>query len=91
MAPAEPASASQTEPGKKPRGGARKGGGVKAQDGAKTRRVQLTLDDATLALFKRLGGGQASLGARMAARALAAMPPPPGHSGDVPLIPPTAV
>lgn len=57
-------------PAKKARGGARQGGGVKAADGVATKRVQLTLDADTLATFKRLGLGNASLGAREAARLL---------------------
>ena len=65
-------------PTKKARGGARKGGGVKAADDAVTRRVQLTLDAATLATFKRLGAGNVSLGAREAARILGTTPPPAG-------------
>lgn len=57
-------------PAKKARGGARKGGGVKAADGVATTRVQLTLDADTLATFKRMGLGNVSLGAREAARLL---------------------
>lgn len=64
-------------PAKKARGGARQGGGMQAADGVKTSRVQLTLDAETLAVFKRLGAGNASLGAREAARMLA-LPGTPG-------------
>jgi hypothetical protein len=77
-APAKPAGRPA-----KPRGGARKGTGPKAPDGVKGRRRQLTLDDATVATFARLGGGNVSLGAREAARLAAAaasgvfLPAPP--------------
>lgn len=70
MTTAEAPQDKTAAPAKKARGGARKGGGVKAADGAQTTRVQLTLDAATLATFKRLGLGNASLGAREAARLL---------------------
>lgn len=72
----------------KPRGGPRKGSGVKAADGAATSRKQLTLDADTLATFARLGGGNVSLGAREAARLAAASEagafttPHPVGSGD---------
>ncbi len=69
-----PTSAAQPEPAAKQRGGARKGAGKKAPDGAATRRVQLSLDVDTQAIFAELGGGNVSLGARIAARMARAMP-----------------
>lgn len=57
----------ETKPTK--RGGARKGTGPKPADGAKDlERKTMALDADTLALFERLGDGNASLGARRAAK-----------------------
>lgn len=48
-------------------GGARSGAGAKAADGASgMRRVNVTLDDASDEIAKRLGGGDRSLGIRRA-------------------------
>ena len=69
-----PASQAQAQPAAKQRGGARKGAGKKAPDGAATRRVQLSLDLDTQSIFAALGGGNVSLGARIAARMARAMP-----------------
>jgi len=73
MPNAEAAHDMARAPARKSRGGARQGGGVKAADGVATRRVQLTLDADTLAVFAQLGGGNVSLGAREAARMARAM------------------
>jgi hypothetical protein len=49
------------------RGGAREGAGVKASDGAtNTRRVNITIDDESDAIAQRIGGGDRSLGIRLA-------------------------
>lgn len=77
-------------PAKKARGGARKGGGVKAADGVATTRVQLSLDADTVATFKRLGQGNVSLGAREAARLLG-QPSPRRDVAVSVTSPPTAV
>lgn len=69
---------STAQPATKKRGGPRAGSGPKPADGVSgTRRVQLTLDAATLATFARLGGGNVSLGAREAARLAGSLPQPP--------------
>lgn len=44
-----------------------------SKDNVEVKRVLLTLDEETVEVFRRLGGGNVSLGARMAAR--------PHHAG----------
>ncbi|PTT75336.1 hypothetical protein DBR42_29140 [Pelomonas sp. HMWF004] len=57
------------------RGGAGRGQGRKARDGAQTGRgTELRLDAEAKALFSQLGGGDMSLGAREAARRLRGLP-----------------
>lgn len=56
------------------RGGAGRGQGRKARDGAQTERAELRLDAEARALFLSLGGGDLSLGAREAARRLRGLP-----------------
>ena len=46
------------------------GAGVKADDGATTKRKQVSLDAATEAILCKVGGGNLSLGIREAARRL---------------------
>ena len=68
---------------RKARGGARAGSGPKPADGASgTRRVQLTLDAATLDVFRFLGAGNVSLGAREAARLAAQHAAAPAASAE---------
>ena len=56
------------------RGGARPGAGRKTRDGVDVRRVTLSLDEATLEVAQRLGGGDVSLGLRELARRSRGLP-----------------
>lgn len=76
-----PAAEAPSKPTPKRRGGARAGTGPKVVDGVVTSRRQLTLDDATMAAFQALGNGNASLGARRAARLAQGLPADPTPAG----------
>ena len=70
-----PTDLQPAKPAAKPRGGRRPGAGRPAVDQAVgMRRINLMLDEATLAVFRSLGGGSnLSAGARQAARLAAGL------------------